>query len=390
VRILFLDQYSEFGGAQLCLRDILAEVQRRGWQAEVMAPGSGPLLSFARDCGFDTKPLPVARYANGRKTPPNFLRFGVDMARCIRAVQRVVCERPVDLIYVNGPRVLPAAIGDQAPVVFHAHSVLGQNYARAIAGRALRWTRATALACSQFAAAPLQAVLGEDNVRVVYNGAADHGFRRPSPGSGPLRVGILGRIAPEKGHLDFLHAARLLAEDSADIRFAVIGAALFSDPDYERAVRALGEASGVEFRGWTADVAGALHGLDILAVPSASVEASTRVVMEALSAGTCVVAYPSGGIPELIRTGHSGLLTDGYTPAALASAIRTLTGNYNLRARLAENGRKEWQARFTLQRFQREVCDRLAAVTGPKPFSSGTRCELPAAMSAHDKTLSLP
>ena len=72
--------------------------------------------------------------------------------------------------------------------------------------------------------------------------------------------------------------------------------------------------------------------------------------MEALSAGTCMVAYPSGGIPELIRGGHSGLLTDAALPEALARAIQSLVRKPELRVALAENGRTDWETRFTLEK----------------------------------------
>ena len=78
---LFLDQFSAFGGAQLCLRDVLAEVRRRGWEAEVMAPGNGPLLAFARDCGFDAGTLPLAEYSSSRKAASDWWGFGFGMAR---------------------------------------------------------------------------------------------------------------------------------------------------------------------------------------------------------------------------------------------------------------------------------------------------------------------
>jgi glycosyltransferase involved in cell wall biosynthesis len=120
-----------------------------------------------------------------------------------------------------------------------------------------------------------------------------------------------------------------------------------------------GAREGVEFRGWTDDPAKALRELDVLAVPSAACEASPRVIMEALSAGTVVVAYPSGGIPELIRNGHDGLLTDDCSSEALAKSIKILAGNPWLRNRLAENGRNTFQLRFTVERFRREVCDEM-------------------------------
>ena len=108
MRIVFLDQFSDFGGAQLCLRDVLEEVSRLGWQAEVMAPGTGPLLDFARERGFAVQVLPLTRYSNGSKTTSDVLRFGVDMARSAGVLRHVLQERPADLVYVNGPRILPA------------------------------------------------------------------------------------------------------------------------------------------------------------------------------------------------------------------------------------------------------------------------------------------
>ena len=304
-------------------------------------------------------------------------------------VRRALQQRPVDLIYVNGPRVLPAAIQPHAPVVFHAHSIVGAGWARAIAGWSLRRARATALACSEFAARPVEAATGRQ-VEIVYNGVTDCGFGPRVAGRGPVCVGLLGRIAPEKGHLDFIDAARRLS-GNPHFKFRVIGDALFSSREYERTVRSLGADCGVEFHGWTGDVAGALHQLDILAVPSGAQEASTRVAMEAMSAGTCVIAYPSGGLPELIRSGYSGLLTDRPDPEALARAIQFLAGDSERRARLAHNGRAEWQARFTVERFQREVCLRLeAAANGPARAASAVRSTSATARPARDATPAWP
>lgn len=390
MRVLFLDQFSDLGGAQLCLRDVLIEVRRRGWDAEVMAPGNGPLLDFARDCGFDARILPIAEYSTGARAVADIARFGVGMARSARLVRLALQQRPADLIHVNGPRLLPAvlrgSVPRDTPVVFHAHSVLTTRYARALAGWSLRRTRATAIACSKFAARPVQNAIGGHPVRVVYNGVADCGFRPRAPQRGrALRVGLVGRIAPEKGHLDFIRAAQLL--QGAGLQFSIAGAALFSELRYERAVRELGVFAGIEFRGWTDDVAGVLHDLDILVVPSAAHEASTRVVMEAMSAGACVVAYPSGGLPELIDNGRTGLLTEKPNPIELARAIQILAAKPGLRGRLAENGRQEWRTRFTVERFQREVCDQLeSAASRPTLAASAARSTAAEEQNARDAT----
>jgi len=321
---------------------------------------------------------------------PMFLRFGVDMARSATILRRVLRERPADLIYVNGPRILPAVSGIRVPVLFHSHSLLDKRYARTIAGWVLRGLNARVLTCSKFTAQPLKRLVGAEAVRVVYNGVSDHGFRPRNPGAGPVRVGILGRIAAEKGHLDFLRAA-VAIPDRKKVQFSITGAALFSDAAYEQSVRTEGAAAGVEFHGWTGDVSQVLHNLDILVVPSAGHDASPRVILEALSAGTCVVAYPSGGIPELIRDGYSGLLTRSPSAGELADLIRELAANPELRSRLASNGRREWAARFRVKRFRSEVCAEISkAATWREPFSSGRHSTSPARASAHDERPAAP
>jgi glycosyltransferase involved in cell wall biosynthesis len=134
-------------------------------------------------------------------------------------------------------------------------------------------------------------------------------------------------------------------------------------------------------------VSQALHRLNILAVPSAAIEASSRVIMEAFSAGTCVVAYPSGGIPEIVRDGDTGLLTDAPAYDSLARSIRKLADNPGLRARLVESGRREWEQRFRVQRFQREVCDTLQRmVSAPGNAATLPRSAGPGQEFAHDGT----
>jgi glycosyltransferase involved in cell wall biosynthesis len=390
VRIVFLDQYSDFGGAQLCLRDVLEEVSRRGWQAEVIAPGTGPLLDFARERGFAVQSLPLNRYSNGFKTASDVLRFGLDMARSTSTLRRVLRERPADLIYVNGPRMLPSVSGIRLPILFHSHSVLDKQYSRSIAGWILRGPNTCVLTCSEFTAQPLKRLLGADSVHLVYNGASDHGFRSRDATAGPVRVGILGRIAPEKGHLDFLRAA-VAIPNRENVQFSITGAALFADTSYEQTVRSASPAAGVEFKGWTDNVSQALHDLDILVVPSAGHDASPRVILEALSAGTCVVAYPSGGIPELIRDGYSGLLTTSASVRELTDLIRTLSADPELRKRLASNGRREWEDRFRVERFRSEVCAAISrAATWREPFASGRHSTSSAQGSAHDGRPSAP
>jgi len=358
MNILILDQFSDPGGAQLCLRDLAPEIARRGWSATFLAPGDGAIRESLEQYGIRNEWLPgIGSYTNGRKTIHDVARFALDVPRAILGIRRLWRGSNPDLVYVNGPRVLPVSMLFSCPIVFHSHNLLVKGYARALAASCLRLRRVEVIAASRFVARAVSSSIAANRMRVLYSGVPDVGFVAKRARGEVARIGIIGRIAPEKGHLDLMRAVKLLVAQGQRIEVAIYGISMFSAAGYEARVRAEATGISVRFAGWAQDVAAALHEIDLLAVPSGSIEAAARVIMEALSAGTPVVAYPSGGIPELICDGRTGLLTEQPTPESLARSIGKLLGDPALAARLSEVGRRQWEARFRVERYRREVCD---------------------------------
>ena len=63
-------------------------------------------------------------------------------------------------------------------------------------------------------------MIPREHVRIVYSGVTDQRGQLHRKFNGPpFRVGLIGRIAPEKGHLDFIEAARRIPGARADVRF---------------------------------------------------------------------------------------------------------------------------------------------------------------------------
>lgn len=373
MNILFLDQFSEPGGAQLCLKDLMPEVLRRGWNPCLMAPGEGELVTWAQRAGIPAEPLPLGSYTSGRKTARDFLRFMADGPRMAKAVRGAMRRHRVDMVYVNGPRALPAVAALASPVVFHAHSHVGRRAERALVDWSVRSSGACVIAASEFVARPYREATNPKRVHVIYNGVADlqrsaadqqrgaadqqrraHDFARRPP-----RIGILGRIAREKGHADFVKAAKQIAASGSAAEFLVYGDKLFGGAAFDAEVRAMARDLPVNFCGWTDNVAAALGDLEILAVPSGPEEAATRVILEAFSAGTPVVAYRSGGIPEIIEDKRTGILAAAADSASLAESLLALMNDPPMMERLAAAGRREWQRRFKVERFRSAICDLL-------------------------------
>jgi len=363
MNVLMVDQYGQTGGAQKCLLDLIA-----GWPREdaliVAAPADGHLLRIVRDAGFATEEIPCGPYTSGRSLADAFRLFS-DVRRQ-RAILRGLIRRfAVDVVYINGPRVLPGAAlaaRGHCPIVYHAWNLLQRGAERAIVRLALNFCRSAVIACCAYSGGTLPTT-------VILNGVPDAGFRaRRYPPDGPWKVGVVGRISPEKGHLVLMDAIRLLTAEGHRIALAVAGAPLFSSNEYEAEVRRRAEGLDVRFAGWIDDIGPFLAGLDLSVVPSIAEPGPTRVIPEAFSAGVPVVALPTGGIPEVIRDGHNGFLAMGVTARDLADALKRafLAPPAELVA-ITRRAREEWESYWNVDRWRREVVAAIRAAATRDP-----------------------
>jgi glycosyltransferase involved in cell wall biosynthesis len=76
--------------------------------------------------------------------------------------------------------------------------------------------------------------------------------------------------------------------------------------------------------------------MDIFVLPSLS-EALSNSLMEAMACGCCAIASDTGGNPELVRDGETGLLFPAGDALALAACLRSVLGDPTRRRRLGEN-----------------------------------------------------
>jgi len=363
-RLLILDQYNQLGGAQRCLLDLLPVFVEAGYVTHLAVPGHGPLENAARHLGTMVHRISCGAYASGQKNCMDAAQFGADLPRQALRVASLVAKHRIDLIYVNGPRLLPAAaLGAGArPVIFHAHSVVAQQSAARLTRWALRWANAHVIAACRFVLGPLAGVVDPEGSRVIYNGVAPlECARRKRSDNDPWRVGIIGRIAAEKGQLEFVQAARLILRQWR-CEFVVCGDTLFSSLEYARRVHEEAQGLPIEFTGWREDVRDVLSQLDLVVIPSAPVEATPRVILEAFSAGIPVVAFRSGGIPEIIEDGVTGVLT-APTACDLASTLLELFSNGGAFLDcISARARAKFEARFTLARYRAEVLHAIGSV----------------------------
>jgi glycosyltransferase involved in cell wall biosynthesis len=363
MNILCVDQFSSVGGGQSCLLDLLPAFLNRGWSVQVALPGPGPFQEKLRSLGIETHLLSAGSYTSMNKPTRETLRYAWELPRLAWKLIRICRQQKIDLLYVNGPRFLPAAACAarflSIRAIFHCHHRITQPIAVRLAGRALRLSRARVIACCRYAVEPLRSYIDVDRLRVVYNGVSDMAMPRQRRRGARRRIGVIGRIEPEKGQLEFVAAAQSVGIPGCI--FSIIGAPLFSGAGYLQKVKQACGDLPVEFLGWRDDIADVFANLDLLVVPSTNLDATPRVVLEAFAAGVPVAAFPAGGIPEIIEDGQTGFLASEINPAALGRCMEAvLNASPEDLTALIARARERWEERFTLKVFQKQVCSIVA------------------------------
>lgn len=301
--------------------------------------GEGDMSYYARDRGVDVYAIPEL----GRAVRPwdDVVAFW----KLYRLFRR---ERPT-IVHTHmskaGALGRAAAVAAGVPMrihTFHGH-VLRGGYFSPLATATYHWierrlaratTRFVALTAGQ--AEELSGELGIGDARkfvVVPLGLELHSFAmvdRATAGEAMRRelgilaedrvIGIVGRVTAVKRHELLFDAVKRLEDRAAPkIRVLVVG-----DGERRAALKhyceAIGLRSRVDWLGWRRDLPGLYAAMDVLALTSRN-EGTPVAVIEALAAGTPVVATAVGGVPEVLEGGRWGALVAPGDVVGLCNAL---------------------------------------------------------------------
>lgn len=371
-KILYLHTTSEIGGSDVSLVRLIEGLDAARYQAVVVVPSDGPLVSRLRDAGAAVHVMPTLLKLTSRQGPWYLARFAVNAPRAIRALAKLITRERIALVHTNTIHNLyggPAARLAGVPHVWHIREIVWQyGLLRALELFMVRHLSTRIIVTSDAVAAmfdPRPRALVK-----VSNGIELDRFHPPLPGaSRPVRdalgvtaeetlVGIVCRLDAWKGVDVFLEAAARIAATRPHVRFVVVGGAIIGQEDYARDLeaqaRALGLAGRVHFTGWTYGPAAMpeLHrALDVLVLASSEPEPFGLVVVEAMATGLPVVATAHGGPAEIVVDGVTGRLVPPRDPGALAEAVCTLVDDPATAARMGAAGRARARALYSAEQY---------------------------------------
>lgn len=166
-----------------------------------------------------------------------------------------------------------------------------------------------------------------------------------APGAGPL-IGNIAWFADHKGQVYLVEAAPRILAAHPDARIVLIGDGELRSALEDRA-RELGVENQVLLPGWRTDIPRCLKSMDLF-VMSSHLEGLGTGVLDAMAAGTPVVATGAGGIPEIVIDGETGLLVPVRDPDALAEAVVRMLDEPGLAGRCRTAGHLRVREKFSV------------------------------------------
>ena len=321
------------GGVVAHIRDLTETLIALGHDASVITPvddDEAPLPPWVTRAGR-TVPIPY----NGSVSR---LVFGpVSAAR----VRRWLHDGDFDVLHLHSPETfslsLLALMNARGPIVATFHAAMPRSRILALLQSPLRTQIekiAGSIAVSPQARTTIVNHLGGDAV-IIPNGVHVSRFVGADPlpgwpGEGGA-LGFVGRVdEPRKGLPVLLDAMRLLWKDRPDLRLLVAGPGDV-DEDDPRIVLA-GQVS-------ESDKARVYRSVDVFVAPNTGGESFGIVLLEAMAAGTPIVASDMDAFRRVLEDGAAGQLAGVGDPESLAHACATLLDSAGRRAALAASGR---------------------------------------------------
>jgi len=364
------------GGAEVLLSDVFRQFDPERVRPELVClREAGPLGEELRREGFDVTVL-------GRR--------GWRDLRATLALWRYFRQRRPDVVLVphfqRAPLVLGPWFGRLAGVPATVIAVHGMGM-RAVGSRVLPWHVVETLGLVTDALALLVPSQGrylreqEGVGRFPWRDAPEHyvpnGIHIPAASTPATRAEVrrelglddddvvavlVARLAPLKGHDDFLRAVARIAPAQPHLRAVLVGDGVLTE-ELTTLAEHLGIADRVVFTGLRRDVPRLLQSADLAVLPSLH-EAVPISVIEEMAAGLPIVATDVGGLPDTVADGEEGIIVPPADVEALSAAVARLANDEELRRTMGKRGRQRAESEYSIENTTRAYERMIDSVLG--------------------------
>lgn len=371
-RILYVENGIGYGGAIICLRHLVRNLDRSRFTPMVVTGRTGPQYrEIANEAQWQHIPdrhLDIVG-AHQKVDPITW----IDKAPGLRFVVNQVLARAddlfnflpfflhllwtawrfkADLIHANNEPLCNRAallVGKvlKIPTVCHVRG--DQDGSRLMSWAFSLPSHFTPV--SNWVSQSMQSKLGvpADKISVIYDGLELDGLDPTTDGKAFRRqhqindddfaVGLVGLLIPWKGQEIFLDAAKAIKDKIPGLKMLIIGGTPDDCVAFESHLRQRVEQEGlgdmVIFTGHNTDMPAVYKGVDVVVSASTSPEPLGTVVIEAMAMGRPLIGPNHGGAAEMMTHEKTGLL---FTPGDAASLAATINSFYQAPAKRTQLG----------------------------------------------------
>lgn len=380
IRIVFIEQDSDIGGAEVNLFYLFKGMSKDLFYPTVIVPYEGPLTERLRQMGIKYHVIPrvkfisTSTYILGRKIFNPFAvlyDLFVFLPTILKLINYLKRER-INIVHTNSmlAHIYGAVAAKIAgvPCIWHMQDIVDPKMVFGLARRALVFIGGILpekIAVISMAVGEMFTGKSIQKLQVVYNGTDTIKFSPEIDGSGIRKefniandefvVGIVGRLVIWKGQREFLKAASVIVRKIPKTKFLIVGDTTFGSKQYKEQLYDLACELGIEskviFFGCRDDIPNIIRAMDVMVHASISPEPFGLVIIEGMASGVPVVASNRGGPVEIIENGKDGFLVNPEETDILVGRIIELLGDKSLRDKIAQAARKKIVEYFSVEKF---------------------------------------
>ena len=340
--------FPSWGGTELHILNLSEQLRLRGYDVSVACRPGRWVEERATAMGLPTVPIRVMNQHDWQD-------FGV--------LRQFLREHKTDVVHVHWSSdiVVPgyAALREHIPV-----RIMSRHMPYPFKSRVGSWlysrflyTRLVTVSNS-VRETLIKASVPASKIEVIHHGTNVEAFAKITEDRRDVRagldipedsvaVGIVGRIAPEKGHAVLLEAFQKV-HARYPLSLVIVGNGPEEELIRDTAAK-MGLTDKVFFTGFRDDVNNVINALDVVAVPSTWNEPCSAVVQQGMALSKPIIGTRAGGTPEMVLDDETGFLVPPSDSDALAEALARLAGDAFLRKRLGAAGKERVEELFSLR-----------------------------------------
>ncbi|HYM87542.1 MAG TPA: glycosyltransferase family 4 protein [Nitrospiraceae bacterium] len=360
-RILYVHGIEAIGGAERDLISLLKTLDRDTWEPHVVCPGTGPFRDLLHAIAVPTHALTLP--------PWRKLRSFFQRRSAAQRLGALVDQLDPALIHVNDiwwvphtVRAIASRRSNPVPIVAHVRQEIEpakvQRYW-------LDRVEAVIAISRQIEQSLIAGGVAVKKVRTLYSGidlfkrqlTHDGQAIRQMIGipDGAVLLGTIANLFPRKGYEVMLQALPAIVRAAPTVHYVIVGT---DGSDYADRLKQLAHelkiADRVHIVGFQDPVQPFLASLDLYVHP-ALMEGFGIAVVEAMAMGKAVVATTTGGLPEVVAQGETGLLVPPGDVESLAATVVSLLQDRVRREQLGRNGSARVHEHFSLDAYVAKV-----------------------------------